>query len=152
MDGRLFIEILGLIIAIGAMSSGFVALKHKLKTDEIERSARELNKFEAHTERMKTIEFNIKTLERDKAQITRDQSVAVDEIYEEIKDLRAKQETNMVDINRQLEKMGDEIKRRQDELKDLLGDVNNALIRVSTQFEDHEKSHTSNAARSRKRL
>lgn len=154
MDALLFIQLISLIITAGAFMLGIVSLRHKWKREELQRQSVAMKEHGLHAEQMKNIEFKITSLENETEKIKKDREMVEADIYTEIKELKCRHETDIVNINKQIESLIREIRDKNEadhnELKKMLITMGDKLTKVCTQYEDHEKNHQDKIFRARK--
>lgn len=141
MDADLFLQLVGLIIAVGTFIIAIMALRHKFKTEEQLQSKEKIKEAENHAERMKKIEEEIASLNTQTEMLRNERAKIVKEIYDEIKGLRAKHDNDVSMVQNQIKEMIKEIREKNEsdhkELKVLLDKINISLNTVCTRFADH---------------
>ncbi len=145
MDAALFVQIIVAIVAIGSFVIATITLKHKFKTQEQQQSKENIREAESHAERMKKIEEEIVSLKKETEVIKKEREQIVKSIYDEIKTLRSKHESDVSMVQAQIKEMIREIKEKNEadhkELKSILEKINLSLNTVCTRFSDHVVNH-----------
>ena len=141
----IFFEIIGVVVAAGAVAISYISLKHKFRSEEQEAQKAQLDEYTNHLEWKKNMEYEIEAIKKETAEIKRERERNLTQIWGAVKGVEAQHSREMKEVNTHIGELIKEIRQKNEEdhceLKALLTSMSGTIIELKTAFNAHKETH-----------
>jgi hypothetical protein len=141
----IFFEIIGVVVAVGAVAISYLSLRHKFRSEERSAQKVQRDEYTAHLEWKLNMESEIESIKKETAEIKREREKNLTQIWGAVKGVEAQHNREMKEVNTHIGELIKEIRQKNEqdhcELKDLLLTMKDTIIELKTDFKNHKETH-----------